>query len=256
MRYSLTLLFVVALISSATSVVRADSAETAEYKEAVSLGLAEFEEKNFLEARAHFSRAHAIDPSARTLRALGMVNFELKNYVESAKYLGAALRSSERPIEADMRSKTEKLLVRAEGYIARLTSEIAPETRVSVDGKATDLSSGSEVVLAVGAHSLEFSAPGRITDRRTLEVQGGEQETLRVKLAAVGATTAGASSGDGVHDEKRPAYKKPWLWTALGVVLAGAAAGTAIALTRKTETTTEPPTYSGTSGVRLTGLSQ
>lgn len=247
---------VVTVLLSVAPRVHAAGAESTEYTEAVSLGLAEFEEKNFLEARTHFARAHSIDPSARTFRALGMVHFELKNYVESAKYLAEALRSNVRPIDADKRDKTEKLLARAKGYIGRLTFDVEPDTRIAIDGRSTDLSSGSAIVLAVGSHTLEFSAPGRITDKRTFEVQGGEEETVRVKLPPLGATGSAASaSGDGVHDERRPVYKSPWLWTAVGVVLVGAAAGTAIALTRKTETRTEP-LYQGSSGVALTGLSQ
>jgi hypothetical protein len=248
---------VVALLLSVAPLAHAAGTESTEYTEAVSLGLAEFEEKNFLEARTHFARAHSLDPSARTFRALGMVHFELKNYVDSVKYLSEALRSNVRPLDADKRDKTEKLLARAKGYIARLTFDVEPDTRIAIDGRATDLTSGSAIVLAVGSHALEFSAPGRISDKRTLEVQGGEDETLRVKLAPLSATNSKATAaGDGVHDEKRPVYKNPWLWTAVGVVVVGAAAGTAIALTRKTETVPEQPSYSGSSGVRLMGLSQ
>jgi tetratricopeptide (TPR) repeat protein len=243
-----SVLFMLALLLCAVPRAHAEDQETGAYTEAVQIGLAEFQEKNFLEARAHFARAHAIYPNARTLRALGMVQFELKNYVESARTLQEALNARERALDADKREKTEKLLARALGYIARLTLDIEPATRVVVDGKTTSLSSGSELVLPVGEHELEFSAPGHMTDKRSLTVQGGEQDTLRVRLAAVSSEQGAISSKSEDTPPGRPVYKSPWLWTAIGVVVAGAAVGTALMLTRETKTRTKEP-YAGTGGV-------
>jgi tetratricopeptide (TPR) repeat protein len=251
MRHFPTLILVVLMLTWAGSSARA--AETSEYTEAVNLGLAEFDEKNFAEARVHFARAHAIYPSARTLRALGMVQFELKNYVESAQFLEQALASQERRLEADKREKTEKLLARALGYIARLTLDIAPDTQVTVDGRPSNLSSGAELVLGVGEHVLEFRAPGRITDKRTLQIQGGEQEVLRVQLATVSEASPANAKNDDVRPG-RPVYKNPWLWTAIGVVVVGAAVGTAVVLARDPETKMMEPDL-GSSGVpALMGL--
>jgi tetratricopeptide (TPR) repeat protein len=248
MRNFRTLLLIVSLFACAVPRAYAAGQETSEYTEAVHLGLAEFEEKNFLEARVHFARAHALYPNARTLRALGMVHFELKNYVESAQFLQEALNANERPLEADKRDKTEKLLARALGYIARLTLDIEPETQVVVDGKSTSLSSGSELVLGVGEHELEFRASGRMTDKRTLKVQGGEHETLRVQLAAVSSNPGAISSKSEDVAPGRPVYKSPWLWTAIGVVVVGAATATAVLLTRNNTTKTAEP-YAGTGGM-------
>jgi hypothetical protein len=220
------------------------------YTEAVTAGVAEFEEKNFLEARARFSRAHALYPNARTLRALGMVSFELKSYVESVRYLSQALGSMERRLEGDKRRQTEKLLESARGYIAQITLQIASDTRVNVDASETDLSSGSELLLDVGDHTLEFSAKGRIADKRTITVHGGEQEMLRVQLAALSKNNVPPASVDERTEERR-AYKSPWLWTALGIVVAGAAVGTAVALTRDDGGNQAPPSKSS-SGVTLT----
>lgn len=256
-RLTAFLLLVCALMLVAPC-ANAQGVETAEYKDSVSLGLSEFDEKNFLEARAQFSRAHAIYPNARTSRALGMVNFELKDYVQSVRHLQEALSSRERPLEADKREKTESLLKRALGYVARYRLDLESETAVAVDGRPTDLRDGGELMLGVGEHLLEFRAESRITDKRTLNVQGGEESTLRVRLLPLSASAKGQHAPDtGERDPaRRPVYKNPWLWTALGVVVAGAAAATAIVLTRDTRTRTEEP-YAGTGGVPpLMGVSQ
>ncbi len=251
---SLTLLIVV--LASAVPSARAEGSETPEYKESVSLGLAEFDERNFFEARAQFARAHGIYPNARTSRALGMVYFELKDYVQSVHFLEEALSSRERPLDADKREKTEQLLKRARAYVARFELDIEPGTGLSVDGKLSSLHSNHVLMLGVGEHALEFRASGRVTEKRTLNVQGGEHDTLRVRLLPVTAVAReqGAPDTGERPPAARPVYKNPWLWATLGVVVAGGAAATAILLTRS-EREKEP--YAGSGGIPpLVGLSR
>lgn len=55
------ILQVLALVLSAlvaTPTAFAESRDSSEYREAINLGIAEFDERHFLEARSHFSRAH------------------------------------------------------------------------------------------------------------------------------------------------------------------------------------------------------
>jgi hypothetical protein len=173
-----------------------------------------------------------------------MVAFELKRYEDCTHYLVDALASSERPLEGEKRAQTEKLLERANGYLGRYRLAIEPGTQLSVDGAASDLGPGGELVLEAGDHVLEFSAAGHIALKRPLTVQGGERDTLQVKLAALKSP---ASQGPADRAPGRPVYKNPWLWTAVGLVVAGAAAGTAIAVMRGSVTKTEDP-YTGTGG--------
>jgi hypothetical protein len=244
------------VLTCAVSRASADGSETAEYKEAVSLGLAEFDERNFFEARAQFARAHGLYPNARTSRALGMVYFELKDYVQSVHFLEEALSSRERPLDADKREKTEQLLKRARGYVARFEIDMEPEANLAVDGEPSSLRSNQELMLGVGEHTLEFHASGRVSEKRTLNVQGGEHDTLRVRLLPATAVARGQGAPDTGEraPAARPVYKNPWLWTALGIVVAGGAAAAAIMLTRS-ERVEDP--YPGTGGIPpLMGLSQ
>lgn len=237
--------------------------EPSAYTEAVRLGLQEFEDKNFPEARAHFLRAHALAPSARTFRALGMVEFELKHYSESARLLTEALSAREKPLDADKRAHAQELLGRAEGYIGTITLDIAADTAVVVDGVTTNLSAGRQVVLEVGDHTLEFSAPGHIAQKRALTIRGGEHNTLRVALVPlespreVGAPRADQPAhtlgSDSIAPKERRVIKSPWLWTAVGLVVAGAAAGAAIALTRGDPGTKTRDPYPGTGGAPALG---
>lgn len=74
--FRLGLLLVRWALSLALVAPVAAAADSNTYTQAVTQGLQEFDEKDFAEARSHFLRAHALSPSARTLRALGMVEFD------------------------------------------------------------------------------------------------------------------------------------------------------------------------------------
>jgi len=170
MHGSSALLFAVCMLMLGAPCASAQELESPEYKESISLGVAEFDDKNFLEARAQFSRAHAMYPNARTERALGMVAFELKDYVQSVQFLQEALDSRERPLDAGKRTQTEALLKRALGYVGRFRLDIESETTVRIDGRPTEVRTDNALMLGVGEHVLEFRAADRITDKRTLTV--------------------------------------------------------------------------------------
>jgi tetratricopeptide (TPR) repeat protein len=213
--------------------------EGSEYATAIKLGSAEFEGGNYAEARAQFTRAHRQFPNARTLRALGMVEFELKNYGESIEYLNSALASQVRALEPSQRRDTEQLLTRARSYVARVSVEVEPnQATVLMDGVPVKLDEGRTLVVQVGDHMLEFRAPGRLAEKRLVKVSGGEERTLHVVLPlpeanrAAPVADAKSNSKSEPASERQPLYKKPWLWVVIGVVVAGAAAGTAVALTR------------------------
>lgn len=242
---------IVWLVAVAPQLVLAAAKDPPAYTEAIELGVSEFEAGNATEARAHFTRAHALYPNARTLRALGMVAFELKRYLECTRYLEQALGSTERTLEGERRKETEKLLERANGYLGRFILDLESDTRLTVDGGGDALRGGDELVLEAGDHTLEFRASGRVANKRVLTVQGGEREPLRVVLVPLQLGSSGTHAhppgGGQDSSKKRPLYRNPWLWTAVGLVLAGAGAGAAIAITRDPTTKNEAP-YSGTGG--------
>lgn len=183
---SLSLVFVAAWSQSAGA-----QAEPFGYRPAVELALSEYREGHFEEARAEFRRAHAFFPNARTLRGIGMAEFELRNYGESVTALKEALQSQVRPLEGELRAETERLLARAINYIARVTVELEPATAtITIDGALATLGPERLLLLRVGDHVLEFRAEGRVSERRELRINGGEQQTLHIVLNEPVATPA------------------------------------------------------------------
>ena len=142
----------------------------------------ELELGNFAEAKAQFLAVHKLYPNARTHRALGMVEYELKNYPESIAQLEQALSSRVRPLEGRLREDTEKLLVQARSYVGRVTLDVRPDpATLLVDGVPAPPATRT-LLLTLGEHALEFTAPGRVSEKRRMYIQGGDETQLHVVL--------------------------------------------------------------------------
>lgn len=153
------------------------------YDDWVRSGIQEYDLGHYREAKSYFERAHAVQPSARTLRGLGMVSFELRAYVVAADYFRAALESPERALTDRMREHVQALLSKAESFIARVTLEVEPgDYGVTVDGHAPHLDAAGHLLLDPGGHELALSAKGHQTVVRKLVAEAGEALTLRIVL--------------------------------------------------------------------------
>lgn len=237
-----------ALLSSA----HAQSAKPDEYKKVIEGAVLEFDSGNWAEARVLFEQAHALRPSARTLRGMGKVSFELKEYVRAQKELNAALVELRSPLSEEQRHEVLGLLLRIEKYIGRLTIRVKPpeaEAIVTLDGTRVE----GELKLDLGQHDLSIQAPGYRSLHRTISVEGGKTTRLELTLSREGPTrelaqstaasapeaaAATLASDDPSQPPLAPASSDPqrdgvlqqwWFWTIVSAVVVGGAV-TAIAL--------------------------
>lgn len=256
-----------AVTPPAPAAAATDTAEPPGYRESIQDAIAEYDAGRYAEARALFTRAHALAPSARTLRGLGMTEFELRNYVVSARMLEEALVSPVRALEGELRAHTEGLLARARGFVGRFTLRLSPaNTQLLVDGAPAVLERDGAVALSVGDHTLQARADGYSTVTHTLSVNGGEQTTLNVTLqpqaaltptpapavsAQSQATSSAPPAGVEPRDEGSSIFASPWLWVAVGVVAVGAGVGIGLAVASGDAEQEEP--YGGDTGTVLTG---
>lgn len=192
------------------SASRPSAASTAAgYEAAIDQALSEYQEHNFEEALALFTKAHALSPSARTLRGMAMAEYELRRYVASLMHLQEALASRVMPIKGALRTETEELLRKAQQYVSRVVVQVAPATanaRITVDGAATVLPADGALLLQVGERVVEVQAEGFEPERHNLVLQaGGEQQlavtlrpnTARVVVAVTPATALAHVTVDG-----------------------------------------------------------
>lgn len=225
------------------------AADPPEYTAAIREALAEYNDGNYPEARALFLRAHELQPSARTLRGLGISAFALRQYEDATGKLEAALASTAKPLDGKLRVDTEDLLRRSYNFVGRYELGLAPSNaQLLIDGAETDLRSGQRLLLSIGRHYLEARAPAYESDKRTLDVAGGENTGLSFTLTQIPvqpivaapvvptpvqvAQAAPVDPAVRSDEPRRPLYKNPWLWTGVGVAVAAIVIGVSVGATR------------------------
>ncbi len=169
---------------------RAQSADE-QYRRMVDDAVREFSAEHWEEARALFKRAHALSPSARTLRGMGMTAFELRMYVQALRELGAALAEKNKPLSPDMRASIQQLIAKAHEFVGRVTlvSE-PPNAKLLVDGKEPQLEADGSVLLDVGSHVVSATLDGYKPTNLRISVEGGVDQTVRVPMEPLLAIAA------------------------------------------------------------------
>ena len=162
---------------------RAQKKDPSDYQRLVQQGLHEYDLGNFNEAKAFFAQAHALSPSARTLRGLGMSSYELRNYVEAIGYFEQALNSAERPLTVQMRGEVGQLLKQARAFVTRLQVTLEPSSaELRVDTRPAIKDPQGYVLLDPGTHELVAEAPEHEALTRNLRTDGGEELKLTLSL--------------------------------------------------------------------------
>jgi len=80
------------------------------YAQAVQVAVEAYNRADYATARAHFSRAHELRPSARTWRGLGATAFELKQFDDAVRELTFALEDPRDALTPELRADTESTL--------------------------------------------------------------------------------------------------------------------------------------------------
>jgi hypothetical protein len=238
----------------------AQTSKSDTYKKVIEGAVLEFDSGNWSEARVLFEQAHALKPSARTLRGMGKVSFELKEYVRAQKELNEALVELRSPLSEQQRHEVLGLLLRIEKFIGRLTIRVKPAEAVAsimLDGSRVE----GELKLDLGQHELSIQAPGYRSLNRTISVEGGKTTRLELTLSpveqsqahdssppraattpALAAATLSSTQPSAEDTAQSPLGPQPvdqqrdgvlqqwWFWTIVSAVVVGGAV-TAIALT-------------------------
>lgn len=213
------------------------AAESSRYRAIIREAVAEFSAGRWEEARALFTKAHRINPSARTLRGLGMTAFELRNYVEARQMLSQAMQSKVLPLTEVQRTHTQHLLERTNAFIGVYTIHAPIGTSLLVDGQPPDLDNEGRLLMNGGRHMVTASLQGYANQIQQVDVRGGEVGVLPFNFttpATPGARSAGGSTGMGGAQAVAASYPTPaprrpqatelwpWLLVGGGGVLVGA----------------------------------
>jgi hypothetical protein len=205
------------------------TAQTSEYDDLVLRALTAYDAGRWAEARGLFERAHALDPTARTLRTIGMAAFNQGDLLAALQNLEAALVDPRKPLTDEQRTHVLGLIDRANRQVGRYRLRLEPAgAALLVDGKAPVLVGGDEVVLMPGHHELRLSADGYAPQTRVMEVQAQDRAPLEWSLAPaaaepVGASEVAATAAAPPATEAAPAARSGsvWPWVALSIGAAG-----------------------------------
>jgi hypothetical protein len=194
----------------------------AQYAELVSEAVREYNSGAWSEARASFERAHALAPSARTLRGLGLTAFELRRHVDAVAELEAALADPRQPLSPEQRAEASAVLARARRYVGSVRLDVVPkQATVSIDGRVAPQ---RELVLNVGTYRVGAKAPGYEHAATSLSVEGGQSKLVRLELTPL------ATAGE--RDSDPGATQRLLGWSAVGAGGAALAVGVVFELQR------------------------
>jgi hypothetical protein len=151
----------------------------ASYEPLIEEALQAYEAGRFAEARSMFKRAHALNPTARTLRGIGMCSFNLGDYVDAVFQLEQAVAETRKPLTEEQQARARDLIVLANARVGRFRLRLTPpEAVLLVDGNPAILLDATDLIVEAGNHEIEARAPGYLMAHSTLRVEGGDRTTL------------------------------------------------------------------------------
>jgi hypothetical protein len=192
------------LVSHADGTAQAQStarskAPSADYQQLIERGLAAYNQQRPAEARAWFAKAHALQPGARTQRALGIADLALDNYSMAKDELEAALAQRVTPLTEEQRSEVKELLGWMRANLATLHLRCSPlHAEAKIDGRPV---AQPEVLLAPEEHRLTVSARGFVPTERTFTITMDRPLRLEIALDRA-AESPGAPITSVVNDAK------------------------------------------------------
>lgn len=199
----------------------------------IRFALAAYAREDWSEAERHFRAAHALQPSAQTLRGLAVVAWRQGLLVQGRRLLVQALASDRQPLAGELRSAAESLLLEIEGQLGRYVVAAEPgEATITVDDR--DAAAHEPLWLAAGEHKLVVALEGHVDHTVTLTVTTGARETLRISLQPTPVVPAVESPPEPVVRVQPTPPAGPALsaaprrrWLGIGIASAGVLVGSA-----------------------------
>jgi Tetratricopeptide repeat len=209
------------------------------------LGAAAMEQGKFADAVEAFQQAYEIYPTPNLRYNLAWALAEVGRFAEAVDAFEEFLATAP-AADPGARERATARLRELESRIARLEVVVAPaDAVISIDGQPPRLPRMAGIPVMPGARRVVAERLGYARRSERVTLAAGEHRRIEWMLA-LSATPAPAQSpaiaATARTDRKgAPVYKKWWLWTAVGVVAAGAAVGLGVGLTARSGSSTSIP---------------
>lgn len=180
-----------------------------------------YRDGDYAAALIEFERAHALRHTYRLLYNLGQVSYELRDYAAAERYFRAYLVEGEDEIAPERRDEVVRELERLRERVTSLTIQTEPSgAAIQIDERpiGTTPFDGARRVSA-GRRTIVAELPGRAPVRRTMDLLGGQEQSVTLRFGAPLVATASTASRE---DSSSVA---PWITgIASGVFAVGAGA--------------------------------
>lgn len=164
---------------------RADAGYDAQIKRA----LAAYQKEQWASALRDFQLAHALLPTARTLRTIGMCYFNLGDFPHAVISLERALSMKERPLSAKQARQTSSLIDQAMGELTQVSVQIdGPFDTFLIDDADPQRAQSGRLLVAPGIHLLRVEGPNVQPVRHGFTGNPGQELSINLALTSVAAT--------------------------------------------------------------------
>ncbi|MDX2023450.1 MAG: PEGA domain-containing protein [Deltaproteobacteria bacterium] len=196
-----------------------------------------------LEALAKFEEAYRLDPTPRAAAQWGLCLQAVGRWSEADAKLAEALKAKTDPWVAKNRATLKESLEVVKQNVGRIEVYGGPDgATVSVNGNIVGVYPlVGPVPVNAGTVDVEVTKEGFKRGYRSVAISGGQYQRVLIRLEerqekAVAAASpapnlnpAPEQAPEGTvmdaaapqTQDERPLYKKPWLWIAVGAVVAG-----------------------------------
>jgi len=190
-------------------------------------GIAKFDGGYYQEAIALFEKAYAVFPSPRIHTRIALSYKWLGNNLKALEYYekyldkvrGTPDQETDTKLFGEVEAEVKALLQRVAQI--RIICEDPPEAEIRVNGQRIGSAPLDRTIrLAPGDANVTAMASGHHPFKRDIQISGGQLATVRVTLIAIKPKVV----REIVHVEA-PWYKRWWIWTTVGVVVAVGATG-------------------------------
>jgi hypothetical protein len=168
---------------------RAQDIESVDYETAVNRALSANADRDFVTAKRYMEHAHALEPSARTLRGLGIIAYGEGNAIMALRRFEAALAEQTKPLPESLRAGVAKLLIDVYALLGRYDVPVPAEAQLTVDARPPERDAQGRVLLKPGTHTLALMEGDTV---RTLRVVTAGGELTRLTFPSAAAATADA----------------------------------------------------------------
>lgn len=182
-----------ALVPTTAAAQSAD--ERAQARTEFERGRSAFEAGAFTEALEHFQEAYRIAPHPSVRVNIANCYDRLERPLEALFHFEHFLAEAERP-PAAQRREVEASIRRLQARVGTIALQVTPDgAQITIDQSEQRRAPVAEPVRVVaGSHTVEIRLDGFVTERQTVEVQGGGSARVAVRLRRPEVATAPTTS--------------------------------------------------------------